>query len=826
MSYSDLYSIFEEVVASQGNKKDEILHLSKLFSHYKKSIDHFTSSLSKAQSAYKPDRSQHPSSSTLEKSILALLSHIQTLSDSLSSLSRSMQIDIIEPLDLFNENYSSMLNELKKEGLKVSRDYKISYDRTLRERAEYYHFSSEAEKAARLGITENSKEKQETAERIEQKWISKSEDKLNQYIENMLKTNEILEDYEKIIPPVMMNIQQVEESRVQFLKNSLDKFLRYFRRFESGYQASFENLEKSVAEISPGEDIKVFVNCHVADKVLKKEEFMSYSDWKKSLNEDEYEIMDKEQNMAEVINAVLIQNALKMDSSVLNEVYGLVGYSEGRRIFVEQLEGFENSFIKRDNLNLLAQVIRNMIDQIVNKKEYDAYLFCKILELSTKFSSADDQKVFLCEQLAGHIYWNETVRWIQAINYAINSKIVIVEDWGKKDLELGIKEMKNIEKIENTSAYATISQFIYQLSRLNVAKPTASSIITQICSEFQISSEKSNLLIVELYSRSQNSYKPTRSSHPSLLPSEYILRKSLRFLQTIDLIQIGSINKNLNKYILRLLSLRTYKVRKNFFHSNKTMRRKLWLDSLNVASLSALDYSQSLHDFSLHEEKYSEICRIIDMDVARSYQKVPEVNSEQLKNILKTFAHYKPSIGYCQGMNYIAGTLLYVIKDQELTFRALVSLIENFKMGSLFNYKLKKLKKLFFVFDRLISVCLPRLNKTFSDTWIFSDNYSSGWFIALFGGIFMTRFDVLLQIWDLFLLYGWKGLFKVCIGIMSRYESQLINQSLEHILSVLSSISTTDIFNSSFFNDLNNLSISNSLIQTIKQEYKSIMKST
>ena len=110
----------------------------------------------------------------------------------------------------------------------------------------------------------------------------------------------------------------------------------------------FENLEKSVAEISPGEDIKVFVNCHVADKVLKKEEFMSYSDWKKSLNEDEYEIMDKEQNMAEVINAVLIQNALKMDSSVLNEVYGLVGYSEGRRIFVEQLEGFENSFIKRD----------------------------------------------------------------------------------------------------------------------------------------------------------------------------------------------------------------------------------------------------------------------------------------------------------------------------------------------------------------------------------------------------------------------------------------------------------------------------------------------
>ena len=825
MSYADLYSIFEEVVASQGSKKEEIQHLSKLFSYYKRSIDQFTLGLSKASTVYKPEKSNLSEITTLEKSIFALLTHIQTLSESFSQMSRSIQIEIIEPLDLFYENYYSVLTDLKREGQTISRKYKNSHEKTLRERSEYYHFSCEAEKAARIGITENSKEKQESAEKIEQKWISKSEDKLKSYIQSIHKTNEILENYKKIIPPVMNNLQQNEESRIQFLKNSLDKYLRYFRRFEQNYHASLEKFEKSIFYVNASEDIRVYVSSKIGDQVFKQEEFMKYDEWKKSLNENEYEIMEKEPDIPDIITKLLTQNTLQLESSILNEIYGLVGNNEGRKIFLEFLLGTEFKTINIENLNFLAKLIRSMMDQIVNKKENDAYMFCKILELSTKFSSAEDQSVFLCELLSGHLYWNDTTRWIQAINYGINSKIVIVESSGSKDLD-GIEEPGNIERIESSSAYVTISQFVYQLSRLEISQSISSEIILKICSEYQISPENSSLLLVELYSRSKNNYKSTRRQYKSLTSIEFILKKSFSFLQTIDLIKIGLINRNLGKHILRLRNLRTYKLRKVFFMSNKRMRRMLWLDSLDVNSLSSLDYTKCFNDFSINEEKYSEICRIIDMDIARSYQKVPEINSEQLKNILKTFAHYKPSVGYCQGMNYIAGTLLYVIEDPDLTFRALVSLIENFKMGSLYNDKLKKLKKLIFIFDRLISVFLPRLNRTFNEAWVFADNYSSGWFMALFGGIFMTRFDVLLQIWDLFLLFGWKGLFKVCIGIMSRYESLLINQSLEHILMVMSSLSTSDKFDSSFFTCVNSISISNSLLETIKKEYKSIKKST
>jgi hypothetical protein len=513
-----------------------------------------------------------------------------------------------------------MINELKREGQTITRKYKNSHEKTLREKAEYYHFSCEAEKAARIGITENSKEKQESAEKIEQKWVSKSEDKLKSYVGSIRKTNEILENYKKIIPPIMDNLQQNEESRIQFMKNSLDKYLRYFRRFEKSYHLSLEKFEKSVFDISASEDIRIYVESKIGDQVFKQEEFMKYDEWKKSLNENEYEIMEKEPDMSAIITYILTQNTLNLESSILNEVYGLINNNEGRRIFVELLEGCECKNINRDNLNLLSQLIRSMMDQIVNKKEYDAYLFCKLLELSTKYSTADDQKVFLCELLSGHLYWNETVRWIQAINYGINSKIVILESAGRKDLN-SIEESDNIEKIETTSAYVTISQFVYQLSRLDIPKTITSEIILKICAEYQISHEKSSLLLVELNSRSKNNYKPTRRHHKSLTSMEFILKKSSSFLQTIDLIKIGSINRNLSKHILRLRNLRTYKLRKVFFLSNKTMRRKLWLDSLDVSSLSSLDFTKCFNDFSINEEKYSEICRIIDMDIARSYQK-------------------------------------------------------------------------------------------------------------------------------------------------------------------------------------------------------------
>lgn len=47
-----------------------------------------------------------------------------------------------------------------------------------------------------------------------------------------------------------------------------------------------------------------------------------------------------------------------------------------------------------------------------------------------------------------------------------------------------------------------------------------------------------------------------------------------------------------------------------------------------------------------------------------------------LKRVLTTYSVYDMEMGYVQGVNMIAGVLLYHIKEESLTFWALVEMME------------------------------------------------------------------------------------------------------------------------------------------------------
>ena len=49
---------------------------------------------------------------------------------------------------------------------------------------------------------------------------------------------------------------------------------------------------------------------------------------------------------------------------------------------------------------------------------------------------------------------------------------------------------------------------------------------------------------------------------------------------------------------------------------------------------------------------------------------------KKLRNILTAYTKRNPTVGYCQGMNFVAGRLLQVIEDEEEAFWVLASLIE------------------------------------------------------------------------------------------------------------------------------------------------------
>ena len=61
----------------------------------------------------------------------------------------------------------------------------------------------------------------------------------------------------------------------------------------------------------------------------------------------------------------------------------------------------------------------------------------------------------------------------------------------------------------------------------------------------------------------------------------------------------------------------------------------------------------------------SSVSELISMDVQRSFHNLRHiVKPEMLNNILKTYAFFNPEIEYCQGMNFVAGFLFLVFRDE------------------------------------------------------------------------------------------------------------------------------------------------------------------
>lgn len=825
MSYYQIPEKFEEVVNQQESKKEEILTLAKFFSAYKKIIENFSSQLSKLHSSSRLLKKPENCQDSLSKGLIRVLEFIHSLSESNLTLAKNLQIDVIEPLELFLENFCTVHSEIRDKGQTVSRPLRIGQSKVLKLRADYYMASGEAEKAARMAITEDCKERIEDVERNEIKMMGKSENNLSKYLEGLTEVNQLWSDFEEKIPPIMENLQQNEESRIHFTKNTLEKFVRYHQKIEVQINLSIKSFLETISDINSSSDIQLFVSQFHSPGLKKPDKFVNYDEWKKSLNENEYEIVEKEPDIPSAIEILLTGNLSKFNPNIFNELKELIKVSEGRKIFIECLEASKSSNLNSENLILVSKYLTFILDQFLQNNEYNAYLFCKIIEISTKFFTIEGQKKTLSWYLAPNSFWKDEKRWIQGVNYAIGSKMAVSRDAQKSRMQKSWEDLMGLEgneKVESTSAYILLSQFGYQLSKLNVPLSLGYTIIKSTCEDYGIDREKQVLLNIELFSRADYTGKKPKKSMKNLTDLQFIVYKSAKFLSFKEITELTCVNKAFYCTLKRIKNYVIWSICKDKLAKHRNLRKNFWLSILNVGQVNT-DYYTQLGIVNSSNILGSEIEHIIDMDVARSYHKSNEINGQNLKNILKVFAFSHPAIGYCQGMNYIAGTLFLVIQDEALTYKAMVVLIQSLKMTSLFNEQLRKLKKLFFTLDRLISKFFPLLNDTFRDAWIFSDNYSSGWFIALFGNVFITRFDILAQIWDLVLLQGWKGVFKICLNILNKYQKVLVGESFETILSELSSVSLSDIFNESFFTEAAKIPVTCSLLKEIKVEYKKLV---
>lgn len=111
-----------------------------------------------------------------------------------------------------------------------------------------------------------------------------------------------------------------------------------------------------------------------------------------------------------------------------------------------------------------------------------------------------------------------------------------------------------------------------------------------------------------------------------------------------------------------------------------------------------------------------EICDSISIDLPRTFPDNIhfDAKKERLFNILCAYAHHNRDVGYCQGLNYIAGLLLIVTDDEEKSFWLLKHIVENI-VPQYHSHNMANLLRDLAVFRELVIRRVPAVNRHVED---------------------------------------------------------------------------------------------------------------
>jgi hypothetical protein len=125
------------------------------------------------------------------------------------------------------------------------------------------------------------------------------------------------------------------------------------------------------------------------------------------------------------------------------------------------------------------------------------------------------------------------------------------------------------------------------------------------------------------------------------------------------------------------------------------MRGEIWKLICKVHYLKQ-QYSNDVYSKFLAEE-HPQLDNKIQRDIHRTlpgskeFSQTAKSGENRLYNVLKAYTSYDPQIGYCQGMNFIAVTLLSHMQSEEDAFWALVYVMHEKGWRDIFNQESNKI---------------------------------------------------------------------------------------------------------------------------------------
>ena len=870
MSFSEICDKFDPVVHHMKRGEKVIGSVINLFKSFRRSIEIANNQFEKAIEVFKVEVPREGGLDTMSTALNSLIEYCQKQVKVQYEFSSNISNELTRPLESFLTQFLTTINQNVAKGLQLIKENQKFKEKTIKAKEKYYSSSEQLEKYEKLEKSEENKEKLEKLAKTSNNQKLLVARSLDLYDLAHKELSQAYNKHDSEMPSIMETLQKTNEGYIHYMKLTLDQFMKSHSRFLSLSKDSIDEFSIVVSNINSNIDIRVFVDTNKSKFPPAREEFVLFEKLTESkvlprapeekVREYDYEIVDPtvarpgqdlDRELVEKILDHLIPEDLgcsspaNLDPFFYSKISELLHTPDGRGTFCDILE------LKKNRCHLvyskaiqLTGLVKSFLTSMMTQGDNDSAVFCKIVFLAHVFYTEDEngKRRYLTHFLENHQIWQEGERWIEAIVYSTNLKIQADFDSSravsrkKKGLFSMLKNLgKNAFKIDQDeqrevklAAFSTINQFCFHMIHLGLTEEVTNEIVLTFCNKYELDEDRKTTLLAEL----QANQKMATQLVPAKLSLQMRVKESKRwdrllpiglavdFLHPFECFELLAVSRLWNDQ-LKVPVFKKWLVDWNLDEGKKSkLRTWVWVDVLKASS-RPIDYYALLRKILSDTSQIKSLADIIDIDVARSYQRNDLMPPQILKNLLKTYAFYNEELGYCQGMNYVVGTLYLQLQDEALTFKTLVSLIDKFQMKELFISSLPKLKLFFYTLDRIIGLILPELHEKFKEISICSGHFSSSWFITLYSSVLQSKPEVLYPIWDMFVLEGWKTIFKVAVVILSRLSRLIVAGNFEDIMSLLTNFSATpDLFEADFIHRVQKVNISNALLRDLESEYE------
>jgi hypothetical protein len=205
-----------------------------------------------------------------------------------------------------------------------------------------------------------------------------------------------------------------------------------------------------------------------------------------------------------------------------------------------------------------------------------------------------------------------------------------------------------------------------------------------------------------------------------------------------------------------------------------------WLSWMILAGIGKTrndEMFQSLLNRNIDSQVNTQIKK--DLNRTLSERFMFEESNNYLYNVLKVYAVNDEEVGYCQGMNFIAGFLLIMsdFSDSEAFYMMNELFNKNFGgehqgLRGFYTNDFPLLKMYTYIFDRIFKETLPDLYAHFNKIDIPSELWVGKWFQTLY--IICLPFDLLVRVWDCLFVVGSDFLFCFAVALLKYCEGSLL----------------------------------------------------